>query len=158
MNKSAKNKNIEAIYPLSPLQQGMLFHYVYNPQSATYFEQFSAKFKGHIDPEIFEYAWKAVVRRHSALRTSFVWKKLDRMLQVVHRDVDVSVNFLDWRDVPENDQPKRLEKFAAEDRQKGFNLAKAPLLRFFLIRLKDDLYQFLWSFHHLLADGWSMPI
>ncbi len=158
MSTTPKKKNIEAIYPLSPLQQGMLFHYVYNPDSATYFEQFSAKFKGAIDLPTFEYAWKTVVQRHSALRTSFVWKKLERMLQVVHRDVDVSVNFLDWRDIPEQEQPARLEQFAAQDRKKGFNLSKAPLLRFHLIRLREDLYQFLWSFHHLLADGWSMPI
>lgn len=45
-----------------------------------------------------------------------------------------------------------------EDRKKGFDLAKAPLLRLYLIRLEDNVYQFLWSFHHLLTDGWSIPI
>lgn len=154
----AKNKNIEAIYPLSPMQQGMLFHYVYNPESATYFEQFSVKLKGQIDRAAFEYAWNMVVQRHAVLRTSFVWKKLDRMLQVVQRKVEIPFIALDWRNVPASDQTAKLEEYAAADRRKGFNLAKAPLLRFHLIQLEDDFHQFIWSFHHLLADGWSIPI
>ncbi len=153
-----KNKNIEAIYPLSPLQQGMLFHYVYNPQSATYFEQFSVKLHGELDLPSFEAAWQAVVQRHSALRTSFVWKNLDRMLQVVQRKVNISLIRQDWRHLSEEEQKRRLREYAASDRKQGFQLNKAPLLRFHLIRLRDDLYQFIWSFHHLLADGWSMPI
>ena len=153
-----KNKNIEAIYPLSPLQQGMLFHYVYNPESATYFEQFSVKLQGDLDVSTFKEAWQTVVQRHGTLRTSFVWKKLDRMLQVVQRHVDIPFVELDWRGMSEEDQKQRLQQYAADDRKKGFQLNKAPLLRFHLIRLRDDLYQFIWSFHHLLADGWSMPI
>jgi len=153
-----KNKNIEAIYPLSPLQQGMLFHYVYNPESATYFEQFSVKLHGNLHIAAFKEAWQTVVQRHSALRTSFVWKKLDRMLQVVQRRVDIPFVELDWRGMPEEEQKQRLQQYAADDRKKGFQLNKAPLLRFHLIRLDDNLYQFIWSFHHLLADGWSMPI
>ncbi len=158
MSDKAKQKNIEAIYPLSPLQQGMLFHYVYNPQAATYFEQLSVKLHGNVNVQALEQAWQTIVQRHSALRTSFVWKKVDKMLQVVQRQVPVKLIQHDWRHLPPNEQEKRLADYAEQDRRKGFNLAKAPLLRFHLIRLKDDLYQFIWSFHHLLADGWSMPI
>ncbi|WP_456439958.1 amino acid adenylation domain-containing protein [Caldithrix abyssi] len=158
MGVQNKQKNIEAIYPLSPLQQGMLFHYVYNPEAATYFEQLSVKLHGQVNPELLKQAWQTVVNRHSALRTSFVWKKVDKMLQVVHRQVPIELIQHDWRSLPENQQTQKLIEYAEADRKQGFNLAKAPLLRFHLIRLKDDLYQFIWSFHHLLADGWSMPI
>ncbi len=158
MSVKNKKKNIEAIYPLSPLQQGMLFHYVYNPQAATYFEQFSVKLHGTIDVHAFKEAWQKIVNRHSALRTSFVWKKVDKMLQVVHREVPISIIEQDWRNFSEDEQKKKLDEYAKNDREQGFNLSKAPLLRFHLIRLKDDLYHFIWSFHHLLVDGWSMPI
>ncbi len=158
MRATKQKKDIEAVYPLSPMQQGMLFHYVYNPESATYFEQFFAKLRGDLDISLFERAWNTVVQRHSALRTSFVWKKLERMLQVVHRRVDVPVNVLDWRHVPVEDREAELETWAEQDRRRAFNLAKPPLMRLHLFRLEDDLYQFVWSFHHLLADGWSMPI
>ena len=153
-----RQRDIEAVYPLSPMQQGMLFHYVYNPESATYFEQFFAKIRGQLDLDAFRSAWQTVVQRHPALRTTFVWKKLDRMMQVVHRRVPVDVQVLDWRDVPEGERESRLQEWAREDRRRGFNLGKPPLLRLHLMRLEDDLYQFVWSFHHLLADGWSMPI
>ncbi len=158
MATKSKKKNIEAIYPLSPLQQGMLFHYVYNPEAATYFEQLSVKLHGKIDLAAFKQAWQTVVDRHPALRTTFVWKKVDKMLQVVQRDVPIDIIQHDWRHLTPEEQEKQLEQYVREDRKKGFNLAKAPLLRYHLIRLQDDLYQFIWSFHHLLADGWSMPI
>ncbi|MCD6377048.1 MAG: amino acid adenylation domain-containing protein, partial [Caldisericaceae bacterium] len=158
MSSVAQKKNIEAIYPLSPMQQGMLFHYIYNPESATYFEQFQAKFKGDLDVNSFQAAWQTIINRHAVLRTSFVWKKLDKMLQVVHKEVDFPFEILDWRNLDSEKQKKKFNQFMIEDRKKGFDLAKAPLLRLYLIRLEDNVYQFLWSFHHLLTDGWSIPI
>jgi len=112
MSTTPKKKNIEAIYPLSPLQQGMLFHYVYNPQSATYFEQFSVKLQGDLDVVRFKEAWQTVVQRHSALRTSFVWKKLDRMLQVVQRTVDIPFIEQDWRNLSESEQKMARSKMS----------------------------------------------
>jgi amino acid adenylation domain-containing protein len=153
-----KQKNIEAIYPLSPMQQGMLFHYIYNPESAVYFEQFSCRLHGNLDPQAFRRALTEIMRRHSTLRTSFVWKKLDRMMQVVHKELALPIEILDWRNLAASDLPGKITLFFEEDRRKGFNLSKAPLLRFYLIRHSEDSWQFLWSFHHLLTDGWSIPI
>jgi amino acid adenylation domain-containing protein len=154
----AKQKNIEAVYPLSPMQQGMLFHSIYNPESGAYFEQFSCKLSGDLDKSAFEKAWQEVVRRHSSLRTSFVWKKLDKMLQVVHKEVSIPISEENWGDCNEAEQEQKLDKLFEHDRELGFNLSKAPLMRFYLIQLKEQTWQFLWSFHHLLTDGWSMPI
>lgn len=106
MSSVAQKKNIEAIYPLSPMQQGMLFHYIYNPESATYFEQFQAKFKGDLDVNSFQAAWQTIINRHAVLRTSFVWKKLDKMLQVVHKEVDFPFEILDWRNLDSEKQKK----------------------------------------------------
>ena len=153
-----KQKNIEAIYPLSPMQQGMLFHTIYNPQAGAYFEQFSCKLHGDFNKEAFENAWKEVVHRHSSLRTSYVWKKVNKMLQVAHKTVSLPIIEEDWRSFSEKEREEKIEALFDEDRKKGFNLSKAPLMRFYLIRLEDKTYHFLWSFHHLLTDGWSMPV
>ncbi len=152
------NKNIEAIYPLSPMQQGMLFHTIYNPQSGAYFEQFSCRLKGAFERDAFSKAWHEVVRRHPALRTAFVYKKLDKMLQVVHKDVELPIVEDDWSALPETEQAEKFEQFLIADKKKGFNLSKAPLMRFHLMKRGEQDYYFLWSFHHLLTDGWSMPL
>lgn len=157
MSKSS-NKDIEAVYPLSPMQQGMLFHTIFNPDSNAYFEQFTCKLQGEIDKAAFQKAWQTVVQRHDSLRTAFVWKKLAKMLQVVHKTVELPLLEEDWSNLDEEAQKAKLKDLLRADREKGFNLSKAPLMRFYLIRLRDTSHQFLWSFHHLLTDGWSMPI
>lgn len=68
-------KDIESIYPLSPMQQGMLFHSLYNPESKTYLSQIQITLQGNLDISAFQQAWQKVVDRHSILRTCFAWKK-----------------------------------------------------------------------------------
>ncbi len=157
MNK-AKSKNIEAIYPLSPMQQGMLFHTIYNPGSGEYFEQLIATFSGSIDVPAFEKAWQMVIQQNAILRTSFVWKKMTKMLQVVHKEVSLPFELLDWRSLSEGEQKARFDNLMEQDRNLGFNLGKPPLLRLKLIRVSDSGYKFLWSHHHILLDGWSIPV
>jgi hypothetical protein len=77
-------KNIETFYPLSPMQQGMLFHSLTAPQSGVYFEQFSCTFKGDLNIAAFNYAWQQVVKRHAVLRTSFAWEGLKEPVQIVY--------------------------------------------------------------------------
>ena len=74
INSPIKTKNIEAIYPLSSMQQGILFHSIYAPKSGVYFEQFTLNLKGNVNAAAFESAWQKIVDRHSSLRTLFVWK------------------------------------------------------------------------------------
>ncbi len=158
MSKKAKPGDIEAVYPLSPMQQGMLFHTLYHPEAGQYFEQMSATFRGALDVEAFRKAWQRVIDRNAILRTSFVWKKVTRMMQVVHKQAELPFRFLDWRGVPPGEQESRFELLMKEDRQKGFHLGRPPLLRITLIQIGDDAYKFLWSHHHILLDGWSLPI
>jgi len=81
-----KTENIEDIYELSPVQQGILFHSLYAPQLGLYFIQFSYTVRGHLNLVAFERAWQ-VAARHTILRTSFYWEEIDKPLQVVHRQV-----------------------------------------------------------------------
>lgn len=151
-------KNIEAIYPLSPLQQGMLFHTLYAPKAAVYFGQFHCTLQGDINVNAVKWAWQRVVDRHPILRTAFVWESLDEPLQVVGRRVKLPFTEQDWRDMSPVDQQKRLDAFLQEDRARGFDLAQAPVMRLILIRLADDAYHFIWSRPLMLLDGWSVAL
>jgi amino acid adenylation domain-containing protein len=151
-------KNIADIYPLSPLQQGMLFHSLYAPNSGVYGVQIGYEVRGDLNITAFEQAWQQVVDRHPVLRTAFVWDKLEKPLQVVGRQVKATLEQHDWREIPPFQQKQQLADFLQKQRQQGFNLSKAPLMRLALIQLDQNVYQFIWSYHHLLLDGWSVPL
>ncbi len=157
MNK-AKQKNIEAIYPLSPMQQGMLFHALYEPGSSVYFEQTYFNINGDLNIDNFKRALQETLNRYAVLRTSFIWKKLDKLLQIVHKQVELPFIYEDWRSKTAMDQEKEFEKILSMERQQGFDLAKPPLVRVSLFQTGDNSYKFLWNNHHLLFDGWSMPV
>ncbi|MGZ9233945.1 MAG: amino acid adenylation domain-containing protein [Anaerolineales bacterium] len=150
--------NIEAIYPLSPTQHGILFHSSYDQKSSAYVESLSFRIRGNLDIPAFQNAWQRVVERHAVLRTLFVWKNRETPLQIVHRQVNLPWQELDWSQLPESDQHSRLDLFLRTDRENGFDLSKAPIHRCTLIRLAPDTYQFVWSYHHIVLDGWSINI
>jgi amino acid adenylation domain-containing protein/non-ribosomal peptide synthase protein (TIGR01720 family) len=153
-----KADNIQDIYELSPLQQGILFHSLYAPESAVYFVQLCYSLKGNFNVVAFERAWQEVVNRHTVLRTAFYWENLEKPLQVVHREVEVSLIQQDWRDINPNEQPQKLQKLLESDRTANFDLTQPCLMRLNLIRCNDDCYYFIWSKHHLILDGWSTAL
>jgi amino acid adenylation domain-containing protein/non-ribosomal peptide synthase protein (TIGR01720 family) len=148
---------VEDVYPLSPMQEGMLFHTAHEPGSGIYVEQFSCRLVGPLDAGALRSAWQDVVDRHPALRTSFHWTGIAAPVQVVHRAVEPAWVQQDWRSLTPRHQRVRLAALFDEDRARGFDLERPPLLRFALVRLADDAHQFLFSHHHLLLDGWSFP-
>ncbi|BAY48984.1 peptide synthetase [Scytonema sp. HK-05] len=151
-------KNIEDAYPLSPMQQGMLFHSLCEPTSGVYVQQISFELHGKLNIAAFAQAWERVVTRHPVLRTAFVWENLEKPLQVVGRQVTLPWENQDWQGVPTDEQQQRLEALLQKDRQRGFELTRAPLMRLLLIQLQEISYYFIWSHHHLLFDGWSLSI
>ena len=90
-------KNVQDIYPLSPMQQGMLFHTLYAPQSGAYFEQRTCTLRGELDIPAFEQAWQRLIDRHPVLRTAFVSETVKEPVQVVYRQVDLPLGQHDWR-------------------------------------------------------------
>src|SRR5215813_688439 len=156
MNARDLQELVEDIYELSALQQGMLFHSLSAPESAVYFEQLSCTLDGELNTEAFRQSWNAAVKHHPVLRSALYWEGLDKPYQVVYRQVELPWEVLDWRDVHEDEQHQRLGEYLRADRYRDFDLTKAPLMRFALIRLADTSHQFVWSFHHLLLDGWSI--
>ncbi|MET0622884.1 MAG: amino acid adenylation domain-containing protein [Pyrinomonadaceae bacterium] len=155
---SEKAQNIEAVYPLSPLQQGMIFHSLFAPGSGVYIEQLNCRFHGELDADAFQRACQAVVDRHAILRTAFVGESQGELMQVVVKRVKLPFELLDWGGLSDEEQQSRLEELQQADRAEGFKLARAPLMRLRLIRLGEGLHHFVWSHHHLLLDGWSVPL
>jgi len=147
---------IEDVYPLAPLQSGMLFHTLYTPGSEIYFEQLTATLSGPLDVAAFARSWQAVVDRQPVLRTAFAWEGLQRPLQIVRRGIELPWTLEDWRG--DADTAARFRACVLADQERGFDLERAPLLRLTLIRTGDAEHRLLWSFHHLLFDGWCFSI
>ncbi|MEO7156965.1 MAG: condensation domain-containing protein, partial [Vicinamibacterales bacterium] len=150
--------NVESVYELSPLQQGMLLHTLSAPESGVYFEQYSATVRGTVDTSLLKRAWQAIVDRHPIFRTSFFWKDLEKPLQVVNKDVILPIEEQDWSHLSEAERRDKLDVYLREDRARGFDLARAPLMRLALFRYDEQTFQFTWSFHHILLDGWSVAL
>lgn len=146
-------REIEDVYALSPLQQGLLFEALEAPEAGRYVNQVAVPVTG-LDLERFRAAWAAMIARHGALRTSFVWEgPLPGPRQIVHRQVVPAVEILDWRgrEVADAD----LVALAASERARGFDLARAPLQRMVVVRLDGERSHLVWTQHHLVTDGWS---
>jgi amino acid adenylation domain-containing protein/non-ribosomal peptide synthase protein (TIGR01720 family) len=153
-----RNPAAEDLYPLSPMQQGILFHSLYSPESGLYVTQVKLELRGAIDASAFEQAWQEAVNRRTILRTSFVWEGLEEPHQIVHVHVRAPFELHDWSALPVEEQRDRLSSFWKEDRARGFNLKERPLIRASLARLAEDVHQFTCTFHHLVMDGWSGPL
>ncbi|WP_263452350.1 amino acid adenylation domain-containing protein [Hyalangium gracile] len=149
---------IDDIYPLSPLQQGLLFQGLYAPEAGQHVLQIVCNLEGPLDVAAFQSAWKHLLARHGALRASFAWDQVDDPLQILHREVSLPLESLDWRPLDEDARRRRLEEFLAADRARGFDLEKAPLMRLALARTGQARHVFIWSCHHLLTDGWSLGL
>ena len=154
---SLKDK-IENIFPLTPLQKGLLFHSLYNPESSVYFEQLNCRLEGQVSVDAVNQAWQTLINRHSILRTAIITKGQAEPVQVVFRNITFKVIEQDWRGLSTSAQQTRLLQFLEDDRNQGFVLNRPPLMRVTLIRLDEESWNLVWSHHHLLLDGWSMPL
>jgi amino acid adenylation domain-containing protein/non-ribosomal peptide synthase protein (TIGR01720 family) len=154
---SDPSQNIESVYPLSPMQEGMLFHTLLRPTSGIYLMQNRYRLRGALNEGAFAEAWAQVVARHAMLRTSFVWKTQKRPLQVVHRQVELPFELLDLRELDDGQQEQRITAELTGELAQGFDLGRVPQ-RFRLIRLGEGRYELVHSFHHLLLDEWCTSL
>src|SRR5262249_13534010 len=158
LEMSRNKNNIEDIYPLSSMQQGLLLHSVLAPDSGVYVQQLSCTLAGDLDLSALKRAWQKVVDRHPVLRTAFIWKRRAEPVQVVHRSIELSWEEHDWSGDSSEPLEDRLNAFLEKDRRSGFVLSKAPLIRINLIRVEARAYKFVWTHHHILMDGWCGPL
>ncbi|MGE7450413.1 amino acid adenylation domain-containing protein, partial [Pseudomonas qingdaonensis] len=142
---------IDDIYPLSPMQQGMLFHSLYEQGSGHYINQMRVDVEG-LDVERFRQAWQDAMARHEVLRASFV-TGFEQPVQVIRKQVELPFVELDWRARP--DLQAQLDSWAEADLQRGFDLQHQALLRLAVIRTGNERHHLVYTSHHILLDGWS---
>lgn len=156
--KMQTKATIEAIYPLSPMQQGMLFNTLYHADANTDFIQQRYILHGDLNAPLLRAAWSEVVARHAILRTQFRWEDAKQPLQIVWSTCELPWQEYDWSQCSPVEQEMRLLELLQQDFAQGFNLKKAPLFRLSLVRLSHEVHQLIWSYHHILLDGWSLDI
>ncbi|QAT84764.1 non-ribosomal peptide synthase [Corallococcus coralloides] len=149
---------LEDLYPLSPVQEGMLFHARLGPGSGVYFEQLAWTFRGPVDMPRLQRAWRELVERNAILRTTFLWESVPQPLQVVRARVELEWAEHDWRGLDATQQQARREALLDEDRARGFDLVRTPPSRVAMVRVAEGEWRCHWSFHHLLLDGWSVGL
>jgi amino acid adenylation domain-containing protein len=149
------HKLVEDVYPLTPMQRGMMFHTLREPGSGVYVEQIRLELQG-LDPALFRVAWEHMLARHAALRTSIVGTGGERPAQVVRRQVELPWREHDLRDLASDAERQAwLATFLDQDGARGFGLGDACLVRFDLMRTGETAFSFVWTLHHIALDGWS---
>ena len=150
--------NIQDIYPLSPMQEGMAFHSRFASSSGAYIIQLSCEMSGQFEPKTFAKAWDQVLARHPSLRVCIFEAGDNVDHQVVLRRVTLEWKTLDWMLQSSTDQENAWQDLVLRDRLLDYSLETAPLMRCYLVKISATRWKFLWSHHHILTDGWCLPI
>ena len=150
---------LEDVYPLTPMQQGVLYHAAHLGGPGDYTGQLGLRLEGEFDEPTFHEALRTVLGRHPALRTRFIWQDLDEPLQLVLRQAEPPLELHDLRrDSPAAQRERIASHVAAEQTERPFQLSREPLLRVAVFTLADDLHEIVWSSHELVLDGWSAAL
>ncbi|MEX3625580.1 amino acid adenylation domain-containing protein, partial [Viridibacillus arvi] len=149
--------NIEGIYPLTPMQEGMLFHSLFDENSTAYHEVVEIELNGELNTTAFEESFNNLIKNHAILRTSFDHKNFNKSMQVTYKKkkakvitVDVSAGSIDKREYIEN--------LKNEDLERGYNLTDDTLIRMIMVKTSENSYSLIISYHHIIIDGWSLSI
>ncbi|HAH18558.1 MAG TPA: non-ribosomal peptide synthetase, partial [Eubacterium sp.] len=150
------SNKIENVYPLTPLQEGMLFHHLANPNSAEYIMQHAYNVDMELNTENIKRALALLSVRYSALRTAFAYKKTKEIYQVVLAEREIEYNFISL--VNDDKKDDNYKKILANDLNRGFDLIKDSLLRVTHVQFDEKVNKLVFSFHHIIVDGWCIGI
>lgn len=148
---------VEDLYSLTPLQEGILFHELYEPSEGAYFGQMCYRLQGDLDLERVEWAYNELMLRHEALRAAFIFKDFDQPLQVIAKSRRIEFKFRDMlgEGVAIESQLELITRYKQQDQRRGFDLANDVLMRIMVFACSNQTYQIIWSHHHIITDGWS---
>jgi acyl carrier protein len=138
------------------MQAGMVYHGLSHGDRGVYLQQVTFLLDGVADPARLAAAWQHVVDRTPVLRSEVAMEHIATPVQVVRGHATVPVSHLDWTELTEPERAERFERLLADDRAEGMDLGKAPLMRLAIARLSETQVRVVWTFHHLLLDGWSV--
>lgn len=146
------------VYPLTPVQHGMVVHALQSPGSGVYLSQVVHSIRGELDVQRLRNAWQAVTARHAVLRTAFAWEEIDEPVQIVFAEAPIDFQVLDWSTTDANEREAQLDRLLEQQRRDGFDLREAPLMRWVLIRFEPDAWRLCIISHHAILDGWSTAL
>jgi len=153
-----KKTDVKDIYSLSPMQEGMLFHYILDRKSSAYFEQTTFTLRGKINIKAFEKAFNKIIEKYDVLRTIFTYKKTKKPRQIVLKNRESKIYYQDIYHLDKEAKRVFIEKYKEEDREKGFDLERDIPMRISILRISQNAYKIVWSFHHIIMDGWCLGI
>ncbi|MBX4267609.1 amino acid adenylation domain-containing protein, partial [Clostridium estertheticum] len=153
-----ENEMIKEIYQLSPMQEGMLFHKLLGKDKNAYFEHSSFRMTGRLEVELFEKSINKLIERYDVLRTLFIYEDQKRPLQIVLKEAKIKIWFEDISSQTSSGKIVFIKEFKERDMNKGFNLSTEISIRASIIKTDEENYIFILSFHHIILDGWSLPI
>nr|WP_278248407.1 non-ribosomal peptide synthetase [Niastella populi] len=157
LSKINPDDTLEDVYELSPLQEGIYFHWLTEASSTLFFEQTSYRVRAKtLDIEKLKGAYDRLTARHAVLRTSFSTEYGGRALQIVRKEVPGNFTYEKL-----DSQVKRQAQVALikqQDRERGFDLSQGSQMRLYVIDLSEGEYEFIWSHHHILMDGWCVSV
>ena len=151
-----KRNNVADMYPLSPMQEGILFHSIADPKSGQYVPQTAMRISGAVDREKLKGVWQRTIERHAVLRSGFYWEEKDTPFQIVFKYVPLSWCELDWSGEDTSRHPGLLSELFETNRNEPFNLRRPPLVRIQWIRVGADEHILVLCYHHIILDGWSV--
>ncbi len=144
-------------YRLTPTQEGMLYHALLAPESEAYQVQLTFLLS-ELDPSAFLASWERLALRHCVFRTRFAWKDCEYPKQVVASKVSLPWTHLNWREMSSDEADRQWDTLLRADRIRPFDLSSLPLMRFTLAQDPAGQHRFVWTFPHLLLDGWSLSV
>ncbi|UED72197.1 type I polyketide synthase [Brevibacillus sp. DP1.3A] len=150
--------NIRGIYPLSPMQQVILTHNLFSADTGLDTGVFACRIYGALRIDQFREAWQWVMNRHSILRTTFRWRRLEYPVQLVYGHAELPWTEHDWTDRTPEEQASAYEEFVNSECKRGFKISSFPLMRIHLIKVDNGTYRFVWSFQNSLFDGWAISL
>ncbi|NQZ10580.1 MAG: non-ribosomal peptide synthase, partial [Algicola sp.] len=139
-------KNVAAIYPLTPLQQGLLFHTEADADGA-YVVQTAYELRGKLDESLFKKAWQTTIARHPVLRSLFGGLTTNKPVQVILKEAKLSWSVYDWQAYSLQVCERRFKALAEAERKAGFAIERTPVLRFYWLQRESDVVRFVWTYH-----------
>ncbi|MBS4535928.1 hypothetical protein GOQ29_09910, partial [Clostridium sp. D2Q-14] len=158
MSKQQLNKNIEKIYPLSPLQEGMLYHQLLDEKSGDYVVQTTLKINGKFSVDVAKESIQLLATKHDVLRTIIPLNRFKKSVQIVLKEKEIEFKKFDFQGYSSEEQEIRIDEFLKKDVERGFDFEKSSNFRVAIIKLSHDEWIMVWSFHHIIIDGWCLSI
>lgn len=151
-----KTEEIQTVYPLTPIQTGLLFHAIENLKSYAYFIQTYWHSARKYNNKAMLEAWNLLISNHELLRATYLWDGIDKPIQIIHKQAKITIIEKDWTTCLPEEQERKFNEYLMQDREIGIDLQKAPLMRLTIIHLSDKKQSIIWSFHHIIIDNLSV--